>query len=99
MKLQDNKNIFCSVSAGYSSVMMAVKIKEWYPDHDIIYAMANTSKEREESLEFMNKCDKYFGLNMNWIEASFNQEHGKGVDFNVVSYDNLKRNGEIFEDG
>lgn len=35
--------------AYYSSVMMAVKIREWYPDHNIIYAMANTSKERPES--------------------------------------------------
>ena len=98
MKLKDNKNIFCSVSAGYSSVMMAILIKEWYPDHNIIYAMANTSKEREESLEFMNECDKYFGLNMLWIEAIFNK-HGEGVDFKIVDYTDLKRNGEIYEEG
>jgi len=99
MKLQDNKNIFCSVSAGYSSVMMAIKIKEWYPDHNIIYAMANVSKERSESLDFMNKCDKYFGLNMTWIEAVFNMKSGDGVDFKIVYYDELKRDGEIYEQG
>jgi 3'-phosphoadenosine 5'-phosphosulfate sulfotransferase (PAPS reductase)/FAD synthetase len=99
MKLKDNKNIFCSVYAGYSSVMMALKIKEWYPDHNIIYAMANTSKERAESLEFMNKCDEYFGLNMYWIEADFNMKRGDGVDFKIVKYSELKRNGEIFETG
>lgn len=99
MKLKNNKNIFCSVSAGYSSVMMALKIKEWYPDHNIIYAMANTSKERKESLEFMNKCDEYFGLNMTWIEAEFNMKSGDGVDFKIVDYSELKRNGEIFEQG
>lgn len=98
MKLKDNKNIFCTVSAGYSSVMMAIKIREWYPDHNIVYAMANVSKEREESLEFMNKCDKYYNLNVNWIEAKFNKR-GKGVDFNIVDYSELKRNGEIFEEG
>jgi hypothetical protein len=97
MKL-DNKNIFCSVSAGYSSVMMAIKLKEWYPDHNIIYAMANTSKERKESLEFMNECDKYFGLNMTWIETKFNKR-GDGVDFKVVDFKDLKVNGEIFEEG
>jgi len=98
MKLKGNKNIFCSVSAGYSSVMMAVKIKEWYPNHNIIFAMANTSKEREESLYFMNECDKLYSLNMKWIEAEF---HGKGVGVTakVVEYKNLKTNGEIFEDG
>lgn len=98
MKLKYNKNIFCSVSAGYSSVMMAIMLPKWYPDHNIIYAMANTSKERKESLEFMNKCDKHYGLNMAWIEAEFH-EKGKGTTPKVVSYENLKRNGEVFEEG
>jgi 3'-phosphoadenosine 5'-phosphosulfate sulfotransferase (PAPS reductase)/FAD synthetase len=98
MKVKDNKNIFCSVSAGYSSVMMALMIKEWYPDHNILYAMANTSKERKESLEFMNECDKYFGIGLNWIEAIFN-DYGDGVDFKIVTFEELKRNGEIYEDG
>lgn len=97
MKL-DNKNIFCSVSAGYSSVMMAIKLKEWYPDHTIVYAMANTSKEREESLQFMNNCDKHYKLGVNWIEAEFH-EKGKGVTYNIVEFNNLKRHGQIFEDG
>ena len=99
MKLKDNQNIFCSVSARDSSVMMALKIKEWYADHNIIYAMANTSKEREESLEFMNECDKYFGFDMVWIEAEINQEKRKGTDFKVTKFEDLKRNGELFEDG
>lgn len=98
MKLKNNKNIFCSVSAGYSSVMMALKIKEWYPDHNIVYAMANTSKERIESLDFMNKCDIEFGLDIKWVEAEFH-ERGKGTTFRVVDFDNLKKNGEIFEEG
>ena len=98
MKLKDNKNIFCTVSAGYSSVMMAIKIKEWYPNHNIIYAMANTSKERIESLDFMNECDKYFDLKLNWIEAIFN-ERGKGVDYKIVDYKELKTKGQIFESG
>lgn len=98
MKIKDNKNIFCSVSAGYSSVMMAIMLPIWYPDHKIIYAMANTSKEREESLEFMNECDKYFNLNMAWIEGVFNK-HGEGVSFDIVEFEDLKTKGEIFEQG
>jgi 3'-phosphoadenosine 5'-phosphosulfate sulfotransferase (PAPS reductase)/FAD synthetase len=98
MILKDNNNIFCTVSSGYSSVLMAIKLKEWYPNHNIVYAMANTSKEREESLEFMNECDIHYNLNVNWIEAKFNKR-GKGVDFKVVDYKDLKRNGEIFEEG
>tara|TARA_R110000787_G_scaffold275053_1_gene383450 strand:+ start:89 stop:337 length:249 start_codon:yes stop_codon:yes gene_type:complete len=82
MKL-DNNNIFCSVSAGYSSVMMAIMLPKWYPNHNIINVMANTSKERKESLEFMNECDKYFNLNIKWIEAEFH-EAGIGVTPNVI---------------
>jgi len=93
-----NKNIFCRISAGYSSVLMSVKIKEWFPDHKIIFAMANASKEKPESLRFMNECDEYFGLNMAWIEAKFNAK-GKGVTPIVVKYENLKTKGEIFEAG
>ena len=98
MKLENNKNIFCSVSAGYSSVMMAVKIKEWYPDHNIIFAMANTSKESIESLAFMNECDNLYNLKIKWIEADFHDK-GVGVTAKVVSYKNLKTKGEIFEAG
>lgn len=98
MKL-DSKNIFCSVSAGYSSVMMAILLKEWYPDHNIINVMANTSKERIESLEFMDKCDKYFGLNLIWIESVIQEEMGIGVEYRIVDFQNLKINGELFEDG
>ena len=99
MKLESNKNIVCTVSAGYSSVMMAIKIKEWYPDHNIIFAMANTSKERKESLEFMNQCDIYFKLNISWIEAIINPIKGKGTNYKIVKFKDLKTNGEIFEDG
>lgn len=97
MKLKNNNNILCSVSSGYSSVYMALMIKEWYPDHNIIYLMANTSKERSESLDFMNKCVKHYGIELNWIEAVINNNKGKGTGFKVVDFENLKVNGEIFE--
>ncbi len=94
----DSKNIFCSVSAGYSSVMMAIMLPKWFPDYNIINVMANTSKELEESLQFMDRCDKHYNLNLVWVEAEFH-EKGTGVTPNIVTYENLKRNGEIFEQG
>lgn len=98
MKL-DNKNIFASVSAGYSSVLMAIMLRTWYPEHNIIYGMANTSKERPESLEFMQKASEYFGFELVWVEAVIHMEHGKGTGYNIVDYKDLKRKGEIFERG
>jgi hypothetical protein len=79
--------------------MMAVKMREWYPDHNIINVMANTSKERTESLEFMDRCDKHFGLDLKWVEAEINQEAGVGTSYKLCKYEDLKTNGEIFEDG
>lgn len=94
----NSPNIFCSVSAGYSSVMMAIKMKEWFPDHNIINVMSNTSKERKESLEFMNECDNYFGLNLIWMEAVF-LPMGEGTDYVIKKYEDLYLNGEVYEDG
>lgn len=99
MKLKYNNNIFCSVSAGYSSVMMASKMKDWYPNHNIVFGMANTSKEREESLSFMQEASDYFDLNMVWIESVIHLDKGKGAEYKIVQYEDLKRSGEIFEQG
>jgi hypothetical protein len=96
---KESKNIFCSVSSGYSSVLMAIKMKEWYPDHNIIYGMANTSKEDPASLKFMNECDKYFALNLIWIEGIISQSKNVGTGFGIRSFEDLKTEGEIFEDG
>lgn len=99
MKLENNNNIFCSISSGYSSILMAIKMKEWYPNHNVIYGMANTSKERKESLDFMNECDKYFNLNMVWIEGIINQEKNKGTDYKITTFENLITNGDLMENG
>lgn len=99
MKTPGVKNIFCSVSAGYSSVMMAVLLREMYPDHRIVNVMANTSKEHKESLVFMDACDKYFDLKLHWVEADISPKKGVGTSFSKVSFKDLKINGEIYEEG
>lgn len=98
MKKVNNKNIFCSVSAGYSSVMMAIMLPKWFPNHNIINVMANTSKEHETSLKFMDECDKHFNLDLVLIEAEFHKK-GIGVTPKIKTYQNLKTKGEIFEEG
>jgi len=79
--------------------MMAIKMKEWYPDCNVVNVFLNTSKEDERSLIFMDECDKYYGLNLVYLEAVINKNKNKGTDYKVTSFENLKRNGEIFEDG
>lgn len=88
-----------SVSAGYSSVMMSIMMPEWYPNAEIVNIMANTGKEREESLIFMNECDKYYGLNLVWVEADINPLPKKGTRHVVKKFDTLTRDGSLFEAG
>lgn len=96
--MKTSNNILCSTSSGYTSVMMAIKMREWYPECNIINVMANTSKEDQRSLDFMNECDKYFKLNLIWVEAVFN-EKGIGTGYKITNYENLCKNGELFEQG
>lgn len=88
-----------SVSAGYSSVMMAIKMREWYPDADMVNIMANTSKEREESLVFMHECDRHYNLNLVWVEADINPENREGTRHIVKTFETLTRDGSVFEKG
>jgi 3'-phosphoadenosine 5'-phosphosulfate sulfotransferase (PAPS reductase)/FAD synthetase len=46
----------------------------------------------------MNKCDKYFNLNLVWIEAQFH-DRGVGVTYKIVDFDSLNRDGKVFENG
>jgi hypothetical protein len=96
--MKNSNNIICSTSSGYTSVMMAIKMKEWYPECNVINVMANTGKEDIRSLEFMNECDKYFGLNLVWLEAFFH-EKGKGNYYKITTFKDLCTNGDLFEQG
>ena len=70
----------------------AVIVKEKYKDDfdDQICVFANTGLENEETLEFIDKCDKHFGLNIVWLEAVV---HGPDVGntHRVTSYKDAYR--------
>ena len=49
---------------------MAKLIVEKFKDsHEIVTTFANTGDEQEETLEFVDMCDKEFGLDVVWLEA------------------------------
>lgn len=96
---QDNNNIVCTVSAGYSSMLMAIKIREWYPNDNIIYVFANTGMEDERSLQFLKDCSDYYGFNIVYLEPIINSAKGKGTDYKIVSFEDLNKNGSMFENG
>ena len=94
---QSNK-LLISFSGGETSAYMTYwllnEFKGW---KDMIVVFANTGEENEQTLEYVNKCDKEFGFNTVWVEAITNSEYKKGVRAKVVNYLTASRNGEPFE--
>ena len=65
--------------------------------YDLIFVFANTGCEHEATYKFVDECDRNMGLNLTWVEAVVNPEHGKGIRHKVVTYDTAARKGEPFE--
>lgn len=65
---------------------------------EIVVVFANTGQENEETLEFVNNCDRHFDFKTVWIEAV--QFHGirKSPSFRVVDFSTASRDGEPFEE-
>jgi len=67
------------------------------PDTKLIFTFANTGLEHEKTLEFVDRCDREWGLNVVWLEAIVNPEKGKGIRHKVVNFETASRKGEPFE--
>ena len=97
-KKEKKVRVLISFSGGRTSAFMTQwLIKNKSDQYEFIVVFANTGKEREETLEFVQKCDEHFGLNVVWVEAITNPEHGKGVRAKVVDFKTASRNGEPFD--
>ena len=98
--MNSNKKIVVSFSGGRTSAFMGRYIQEnvKYTNYETLFLFANTGKENEATLEFVNRCDKEFGFNTVWLEAEVNPEMGKGTGYRVVTFETASRNGEPFED-
>jgi hypothetical protein len=89
--------ISVSFSGGRTSGMMAKLMKD-SGQSDMRFVFANTSREKEETLVFVDRCDREFGLNLVWLEAAVHPERGIATTHRIVSFETAKRNGEVFED-
>ena len=100
MKTVNRKLLVCTFSGGRTSAFMGRMLQEHpkYKDFDKVFIFANTGKELPETLDFINKCDKEWNLNIVWLEADVQKEKGIGTNFKIVDYNSASRNGEPFED-
>ena len=92
--------IAVSFSGGRTSAYMGWWLK-YHTDHDLKFIFMNTGCEHEETLKFLNECDKRWKLGLIWLEAVVDHSgkgHGHGTKHKVVTFETAARNGEPFED-
>lgn len=88
-----------SFSGGETSALMTLLLLRKWRDRfqDVQVVFANTGQEREETLEFVQQCDRAFGFGVVWVEANIHPTKGQGTTHRVVSYETASREGEPFE--
>ena len=92
------KNLFVSFSGGETSAYMGNLILNKYRPlfKEIVFGFANTGQENEQTLEFVDRCDKAFGFGVHWIEAE--PARGKNLQTHrIVSFETASRVGAPFE--
>lgn len=90
--------IAISFSGGKTSAFMTRLLLERYAGtHEIIVTFANTGQEHPETLEFIKRCDDYFGFKTVWLEAVVHHGERKSCSHRVVDYATADRDGKVFE--
>ena len=86
-----------SFSGGRTSAYMLwrfIEANDGLPD-DCIVTFANTGKEEEATLRFVDRCSKEWDVPIVWLEYQWAEETRDR--FKVVDFDTAARNGEPFE--
>lgn len=99
--MNQKKKLLISFSGGKTSAYMVWwLLNKWEDRHnwEVIIIFANTGKEAEGTLLFVDECAQEWGINIIWVEG-YPSEKGKGwgVVPKVVSYETASRKGEPYE--
>lgn len=102
------QRLIISFSGGRTSAYMTWwLLNEWEDrdDWEIITVFANTGKEAEGTLFFIDECSQEWGIDIVWVEAKCKDDNGvpfskKGwqVKHKVITYETASRKGEPFEE-
>jgi len=94
------------MSGGRTSAYLTEKVLElqahgYYGDVDFIITFANTGREHEKTLEFVNNCDKrwrnLYDNKVVWLEAVVHDGRVP-CSHKEVDFDSADRNGNVFEE-
>jgi len=99
-KCKQQDKLFISFSGGETSAYMTKFLLENVADmyEKVIVLFANTGQENEETLEFVDRCDKEFGFNVVWVEAVVDHKPRKGTKHRIVDFNSADRSGYVFEE-
>lgn len=93
------ESLVVSFSGGLTSGFMCSYLQaNWSHKYDLHFLFANTGREHEATLKFVDACDLYFGLNVVWVEAVIDPRHGVGPRHRIVDYKSADRTGRPFRD-
>lgn len=91
------EKIILSLSGGLSSGMLGYDL--YTTGFDVIYIFANTGLENNETLDFINRMEKEWGIEVVWLEAVVNPDHGKGITHRVTNYKDAFRANQYKHSG
>lgn len=94
------------MSGGRTSAYLTEKVLElqfqgYYKDVDFVITFANTGREHEKTLEFVNNCDerwrKLYDNRVVWLEAVVHDGRAP-CSHKEVDFDSADRDGNVFEE-
>lgn len=93
------QNLLVSFSGGETSSYLA----KWVIDnksneYNIIFVFANTGDEEEETLVFVDRCSKEWGIDIVWVEAVVHHGERVGSTHKIVNFETASRNREPYRE-
>lgn len=88
-------------SAYLTEKVLELKSRGYYGDVNFVITFANTGREHEKTLEFVNNCDnrwrKIYDNRVIWLEAVVHDDR-KSCSHKEVDFDSADRDGNVFEE-